>query len=103
VRCKVYSLIENKDKIVKCKWDTLTKNVGCRIVVCDLLQFGMKKGGGIHCQGLCPFDKDVIVGPMGSKFYLVASQQTFGRGESKSNPIQIPVSYSFSWLPYAKI
>jgi hypothetical protein len=63
----------------------------------------MKKGGGIYCQGLCPFDKHVIVGPMGSKFYLVGSQQTFGKGELEDYPIQIHVSYSFSWLPYARI
>jgi hypothetical protein len=103
VKCKVNSLIENKDKIVRCKWDTLTKHVGCRIVICDLPQFGMKKGGGIHCQGLCPFDKDVIVGPMGSKFYLATSQETFERGELENNPIQIHVSFFFSWLPYVRI
>ncbi len=81
MRCKVYSLIENKDKIVRCKWDTLTKHASYRIAIHDLPQFGMKKGGGIHCQGLCPFDKHVIVAPMGSKFYLTANQQTFGKGE----------------------
>jgi len=45
VKCKVYSLIENKGKIVGCKWDILTKHVGHRIVVWDLLRFGLKKGG----------------------------------------------------------
>lgn len=35
-------MIENKGKIVGCKWDTLTKYVGHRIVV---LKVGMKKGG----------------------------------------------------------
>ncbi len=40
VRCKICSLIENKEKIVKCKWDTLTKHDGCRIVVRDLPQWG---------------------------------------------------------------
>jgi hypothetical protein len=45
-RCGVYSLIQNKDKIVKCKWDTLTKHLSHRIVVCDLLRLGVKKGGG---------------------------------------------------------
>jgi len=28
VRCKVCFFIENKDKIVECNWDTLTKHVG---------------------------------------------------------------------------
>jgi hypothetical protein len=36
MRCKVCSLIENKDKIVECKWDTLTKHVDCRIAIFDL-------------------------------------------------------------------
>jgi hypothetical protein len=45
MRCKVCSLIENKDKIVKCKWDILTKHVSYRIIIRDLLQLGVKKGG----------------------------------------------------------
>jgi hypothetical protein len=44
VRCKVCSLVENKEKIIKCKWDTLTKDASHRIVVHDLLQLGVKKG-----------------------------------------------------------
>jgi hypothetical protein len=44
VKCIVCSLIENKDKIVRCKWDILTKHVSHRIVVCDLLRLGVKKG-----------------------------------------------------------
>jgi hypothetical protein len=44
-RCRVYSLIEKKDKIVESKWDTLTKNVSCRIVIYDLPQLEVKKGG----------------------------------------------------------
>jgi len=36
VRCKVCSFIENKDKIVKCKKDTLTKHVDYWIAICDL-------------------------------------------------------------------
>jgi len=46
-------LTENKDKIVKCKWDTLTKHAGGRIVVRDLPQFGMKKGGGEYIAKDC--------------------------------------------------
>ncbi len=45
VRCRVCSLVENKDKIVRCKWDTLTKHVNHRIVVHDLLQLGVKERG----------------------------------------------------------
>jgi hypothetical protein len=33
VQCKMCSLIEKKEKIVGCKWDTLTKHVGCRITI----------------------------------------------------------------------
>ncbi len=32
MKCKVCSLIENKEKFVGCKWDTLTKHQGCRRV-----------------------------------------------------------------------
>jgi hypothetical protein len=46
VRCSVCSFIENKDKIAKCKCDTLTKHVGYRIAIHDLFQLGVKKGGG---------------------------------------------------------
>jgi hypothetical protein len=45
VRCKVCSLVENKDKIMRCKWDILTKHVNHRIAIHDLLQLGVKKGG----------------------------------------------------------
>jgi len=45
----------------------------------------------------------VIVGPTGSKFYLVANQKTFERGELENSPIQVPISYSFPWMPYVGI
>jgi hypothetical protein len=45
VKCKVCSLIESKDKIVGCKWDTLTKHADCKIVVQDLLMVGVKRVG----------------------------------------------------------
>jgi len=98
VRCKVCSLVENKDKIMRCKWDILTKHVNHRIAIHDLLQLGVKRGG-IHCQGLYPFEKHVIMGPMGSKFCPATNQQTLGKGESKNNSLKIPISYSFSWPP----
>ncbi len=46
VRCKVCSLIENNEKIVRCKWGILAKHVGHKIVVHDLPWLGVKKGGG---------------------------------------------------------
>jgi predicted metallopeptidase len=45
MKCKVCSLFENKDKIIGCKWDTLTKHQRCRIVVHNMPKLGMKKGG----------------------------------------------------------
>ncbi len=45
MKCKVCSLIENKYKIFGCKWDTLTKHVGCKIVICDVPMLVLKKGG----------------------------------------------------------
>jgi hypothetical protein len=45
VKCKVCSLIENKGKIVGCKWNIFTNHVGHRIVGLDLLKFGVKKVG----------------------------------------------------------
>jgi hypothetical protein len=44
VKCKVCSFNENKDKIVECKWDILTKHVGYTITVHDLPRLGVKKG-----------------------------------------------------------
>jgi hypothetical protein len=44
MKCKVYSLITNKDKVVGCKWDILTKHPNY-IVVHDMLRFEVKKGG----------------------------------------------------------
>ncbi len=37
VRCRVYSLIENKDKFVGCKWDKLINQAGHKIIIHDLL------------------------------------------------------------------
>jgi hypothetical protein len=44
MKCKVYSLITNKDKVANCKWDILTKH-SSYIIVHDMLRFGVKKGG----------------------------------------------------------
>jgi hypothetical protein len=44
VRCRVCSFIENKDKIVECKWDILTKHVSYTITVHDLPWLRVKKG-----------------------------------------------------------
>ncbi len=37
VRCRVYSLIENKDKFFGCKWDKLIKQDGHKITIHGLL------------------------------------------------------------------
>jgi hypothetical protein len=41
VKCRVYSLIEKKEKIMGCKWDTLTK----QHVSQDMPNLGVKKDG----------------------------------------------------------
>jgi hypothetical protein len=45
MRCRVWLLIEGKDKIVGCKWDTLTKHQCHKIAHHDLPRLGVKKGG----------------------------------------------------------
>jgi hypothetical protein len=45
VKCIMCSLIENKEKIIGCKWDTLTKHQHCRIVMRNMSKLGVKKGG----------------------------------------------------------
>jgi hypothetical protein len=44
MNCKVYSLIKNKDKVVGCKWDILTKHPNY-IVVHDMLRLSLGKVG----------------------------------------------------------
>jgi len=44
MKCKVCSLIENKEKIIGCKWDTLTKHQGYTIALWDMPKLGVKKG-----------------------------------------------------------
>jgi len=66
------------------------------------LTYGEERGG-IHCQGLCPFDKHAIVGPMGSKFYLAVSQENPWEKALKNSSIQVPISYSLSWSHYVGI
>ncbi len=45
MKCRVCSLIENKYKTIGCKWDTLTKHVGHKNVICDVPMLVVKKGG----------------------------------------------------------
>jgi hypothetical protein len=45
VKCRMCSLIENKEKIIGCKWDMLPKQQGHRIVAKDMPKLGVKKGG----------------------------------------------------------
>jgi hypothetical protein len=45
VKCRMCSLIENKEKIISCKWDTLIEHQRCRIVVQTMPKLGVKKGG----------------------------------------------------------
>jgi hypothetical protein len=66
--CEMQSLLldkKNKDKIVGCMWDILTKHVGHMIVIWDLPRFGMKKGWDLHCKKLWPLEKHDIVCPKG--------------------------------------
>jgi hypothetical protein len=44
MKCKAYFLIEKKEKIMGCKWDTLTKHQGRQIVSKDMPSLGVKKG-----------------------------------------------------------
>jgi hypothetical protein len=53
----VCSLIENKEKIIGCKWDTLTKQQGRRIVVKDMPKLGVKKGGEYITHGYAHMKK----------------------------------------------
>ncbi len=43
LKCNVFFLIEIKERIFGCKWDTLTKHANHRIVM-QLLKLGVKKG-----------------------------------------------------------
>ncbi len=45
VKCRMCSLIDNKEKIIGCKWDTLTKHQCCRIIVWNMPKLVVKKGG----------------------------------------------------------
>jgi hypothetical protein len=45
MRCKVYSLIQSMEKIVGCKWDTLTKIRGVKLQCGTCLILGWKTQG----------------------------------------------------------
>lgn len=76
VKCIVCSSIKSNDKIVGCKWDTLTKHVQDCCV--KLVKAWGEKGWNLHCYRLCPFEKYEIVCPKGSQVSLDSSKQTNG-------------------------
>ncbi len=57
VKCRVYFLIEKKEKIMGCKWDTLTKH---QIVSQHMPSLGVKKGGE-YIAKKCAHMKNVIL------------------------------------------
>jgi hypothetical protein len=83
VKCKVCSLIESKDKIIGCKWDTLTKHACRKIVVRELLRLGVKEGGtyiAIDCAHLQNMKLYVQRGP---KSILTQVNKLVGEGNRK--------------------
>jgi hypothetical protein len=60
VKSKVYFLIEKKEKIMGCKWDTLNKHYGRRIVSRDMPSLGVKKGGE-YIAKTCAHMKNMIL------------------------------------------
>jgi hypothetical protein len=68
-------LIESKDKIVGCKWDTLTKHANRGIAMWDLLSLGVKKGGTYIIKD-CANLKNEIVCLKGSRVNFDPSKQT---------------------------
>jgi len=78
VKCKGYSLVENKDKIVGCKWVVLTKHakvLGLLFMTCPSLRWKRWK---ILCKILCPFEKYDVVCPKGPQVYFGPNNQTNG-------------------------
>jgi hypothetical protein len=83
VRCKVCSLVENKDKIVRCKWGTLTKHVNQRIIVHDLPQFGVKEGGEYIAKDCAHLKNMWLWAQRGPNFVLQQIKKPLGKGNQK--------------------
>jgi hypothetical protein len=83
VKCKVCSLIESKDKIVGCRWDTFTKHAGRKIVVWDLLRLGVKKGGTYIAIDCAHLKNMRLYAQRGPKLILTQINKHAGEGNQK--------------------
>jgi len=83
MRCKVCSFIENKDKIIKCKWDILTKHDGYRIVIHDLPRLGVKKGGEYIAKDCAHLINMRLWAQQGPNFVLQQVNKPLGKGNQK--------------------
>lgn len=83
MRCKVYTLIENKNKIVGCMWDILTKHVGCRITIWDLPRFKMKKGGTYIAKDCGHLKNMILYAQRGPQSVLTQVNKLMGEGNWK--------------------
>ncbi len=83
VKCKVYFLIEKKEKIMGCKWDTLTKQQGHQIVSQDMPNLGVKKGGEYIAKNCAHMKNMILYVQKGSKFVLAQINRLAGEGNKK--------------------
>jgi hypothetical protein len=83
MKCKVCYLIESKDKIIGCKWDTLTKHAGRKIVVRDLLRLGVKEGGTYIAIDCAHLQNMRLYGQRGPKSILTQINKHVGEGNWK--------------------
>jgi hypothetical protein len=62
----ICSLIENKEKTMGCKWDTLTKHENRKIDV-GLAKVLGEEGWDLHCKRVWPIEKHESAWPKGSQ------------------------------------
>jgi hypothetical protein len=79
VKCKAYSLIEKKEKIMGCKWDTLIKHRVIELLP-EYAKFGVEKRWEIFCKRLCTFKEYEVVCAKGFQVYFGSTKQSYKEG-----------------------
>lgn len=77
-------MIEIKENlIVGCKWDILTKNVSCKIVVHDLPKLGVQKGEEYIAKDCAHLKNMKLYAQWGSKLVLAQVNNFVDKGNQK--------------------
>ncbi len=82
-KCRVYLLIEQKEKIMGCKWDVLIKHQGHQIASWDMPGLGVKKGWEYIAKDYAHLKNMKLYAQKGSKSILTQVNKPTKEGSKR--------------------